>query len=119
MAFKPKKIYEFSTEDEKKVFNLILKSTLEKEIEWSQGKAMFTGIIGKEKILFYEGETRDAISIQNKTEYAFFVINKEQKELLKKIISGKVTHGLPQDYAVNIWNGKQFLKPSEFSELNG
>ena len=76
MSFKAKKNYLFSKDDEKKVFNLILKQTLNKEIEWSVGNPILTGLVGEDKILLYRGETRTAVSIQNKKEYAFFEITK-------------------------------------------
>ena len=115
MTWTPKTEYTFSSDDEKKVFNLILKNTIEKEIHWSIGSAMHTGLMGNDKILLYRGETKTAISIQNKKEYAFMGINKEQEELLKKVISGKTILEIenPENVAANIWSGKTFYEPSK------
>lgn len=114
MSFKAKKNYLFSKEDEKKVFNLILKQTLNKEIEWSVGNPILTGLVGEDKILLYRGETRTAVSIQNKKEYAFFEITKEQEEFLKNLISGKSLLDLTStEFAENIWSGKKFAELSQ------
>ena len=121
MAWQEKKEYRFSEEDEKKVFNLILKNTIEKELIWTISTCMYTGIVGNDKILFYRGETRTGISIQNNTEYAFFTINKEQEELLKNLISGTTSLRLENSstIATNLWSGKVFNElPKTNLELN-
>ena len=119
MAFVPKKEYSFSEEDEKKVFNLILKNTIEKEIDWElRNSGIYRGVIGNDTILFYRGETRTAISIQNKTEFAFFIINKEQDELLRNVIAGRTRLELdnPANIAKNLWSGKTFFELSKANE---
>jgi hypothetical protein len=88
--FKPPKEYRFTKEQEKKVFNLVLRNTLEKDINWEMGVVMFTGKSGNNKLLFYEGESgAKAICIQNKNEYTHFFINKQQAEILISAINGK------------------------------
>ena len=64
--FTPPKSYQFTPEQEKRVFNLIVKNTLDKKIVWDFGIAM-----------------------QNKSEYVHFIINQDQYDLLKQIIQGK------------------------------
>lgn len=115
MAWIPKTEYFFPPDDEKKVFNLILKNTINKEIVWTMRPAMLSGQMGNDKILFYHGETRTSISIQNKKEFAFFIINKEQEELLKKVISGKSIREIeqPENVAANLWSGKKFFELSK------
>lgn len=86
--FTPPKSYQFTPEQEKRVFNLIVKNTLDKKIVWDFGIAMLVGKSGNNKLLFYKGDNM-AISIQNKSEYVHFFINQDQYDLLKQIIRGK------------------------------
>lgn len=90
-----KKEYKFTKSQEQSVFKLILKNTIDKDIQWSTLTSMYCGMSGNNKILFYEGDLK-AISIQNKNEYTHFYINKDQALILRDIISGKNINRIEQ-----------------------
>ena len=115
MAYVHKKEHFFTLENEKLIFNAIVKYTLAKEIVWIMRPAMFRGDILDKKILFYSSDIRVSISIQNKTDYVFFEITREQEELLKKVISGKTVMEIdnPENFSFNLWSGKAFFELSK------
>ena len=107
--WKAKKEHIFTKEQEEKVFNLILVSTLQKEITWSRGEICLVGYIGSDKIQLYRGDTRTGVDIQNKNEYAYFPISREKEKILKNAISGKTTLSHCQAKQLkNNWSGKIF-----------
>lgn len=95
----PPYTYEFTPEQKRKAFNLVLKNTIEKKIEWGQGSIteIFKGQARESRMLLYYGLERIGFSIQNKTQYVFFNINKEQAQILQSLIRGKATLRLAQD----------------------
>ena len=116
--YQHKKEYQFSPDDEKKVFNLILKNTIEKELTWIQKPCesfLYRGQIGQDSVIFYKGLVKTCIAITNKTESAYFVINKEQEGLLKKVIDGRTALELEHvsSVAKNLWSGKTFVELSK------
>lgn len=90
------KTYIFSQEQEKKIFNLILKRTLDKTINWKDGIAMYRGKAKNNTLLFYQGDNI-SVCIFNQKEYAFFLINKEQAKILDNIIKGKFKNQIDFD----------------------
>jgi len=84
-----RKEYKIIEGQEERVFNLVLKNTLDKNISWEFGRAMWIGKQRNNKLMFYKGEVRNCIVVQNPKEYIFFHISDQQEELLRGIITSK------------------------------
>lgn len=84
-----RKEYKVIEGQEEKVFNLVLKNTIEKLIQWEYGQVMYIGIQGNNKLLFYKGPDKSSISVKNKMEYVFFYITYNQEKILRNVIDHK------------------------------